>query len=549
MIEYSFYSLLNFFFYSLYGGLACLVRDVPGLLSRQLHIPIEKPTLRKVESERMWVAVESEYGKTAVATVYCSCQTDGDKWLRWNRDIFEVLGEEVAYLRGEGFRVALSGDFNGWVGNIPSQGGIRGNNPRTNSNGQAFLDFLRANQLTHVNGATRGSGRGTTGLCTGVWTRHAWGDATPPSVLDYVVVSDEHMHSVRDMEVDERGVYGGASDHSMIFVRMLDRFLPRPRPEVPRRMGWKVDEETCWTKFKEIVIEKVEGITAAGPGVERLSRCLTEALLSGLERGIGRRVAKSKGPRVFPRRIVKLQRERRVLESRWKSQKVKFAASRSQVPPHSLVQARSRLKEKSDQLELAVATFQRQRRGPLLSLGKAGTRKERVKFWSFVSRKVKKSTDIGSLKNRRTGVVRHEPEEISEEIHEYLKEIFSGRDGPEQPAPVQPVVTPEPEVRDHEYGPTARAPRLPASGHTRHPGDDPSGFLDKEIQLSEVQGVIAALGNTKAPGHDEIVNEALKNAPVQFLVMLTLLYNRVLQQGRVPEAWCRGRLVLVHKRG
>lgn len=531
------------------GGLACLVKDIPGLMSRQLQIPIRKPALGYVSSERLWVAVETEYGKTAVATVYCSCQTTEDRWLTFNQGIFEVLGEEVAYLRGQGFRVALSGDFNSWVGNVPLQGGILGNNVRTNANGKAFLEFLAVNQLTHVNGASRETAQGTHRLCTGVWTRHAWDDRTPPSVLDYIVLSNEHMHSVVDMEVDEGGVCGGASDHSMVFARLLDRFQPRPRPKVARRMGWDVRDETIWSSFKEIVASRVQGLANMGKGVERLSRGLTEALFIGLEKGIGRRLERKKEARVFPGKIVALQKERKSLEKRWKSEKSRFAASSSQVPPDSLVLARCRLKEKTDQLEIAVATFRRKRRGPLLSLGKASTRKGRVQFWSFVNRKVKKSTDIGSLQNKRTGIVKHEPEEISEEIHEYLKEIFSGRDDPEVQEPEEVQTAPEPEIRDHEYGPTTRGPHLPASGHSRHPGDDPGGFLDREIQVQEVQEVIKGLANSKAPGHDEIVNEALKNAPLQFLVMLTLLYNRVKEQGRVPEAWCRGRLVLVHKKG
>lgn len=455
----------------------------------------------------------------------------------------------MAYLRGQGFRTILQGDFNSWVGDDPSRGGIRGNNHRTNRNGGAFQDFLRANQLTHVNGASRETNQGPRRLCSGVWTRHARDETTPPSVLDYVLVSTEHLHSVRDMMVDEGGLFGGASDHSMVFSRVVDKFQPEERPKVPRRMGWDVTEQTDWRGFQEIVECKVQAIVNMGQGVEGLSGSLTGALLAGLEEGIGRRVERTTRARVFPRHIVTLQKERRILERGWKVEKCKFAKSRSQVPPESLLEAKNKLERKSVQLEVAVATFRRQRRGPLLSLGKARTRKGRVQFWSFVNRKVKKSTDIGSIQNKRTGIMRHEPEEVSAEIHQYLKEIFSGTDEPESQVPAVEEVTLEPEVRDHEYGPTARGPRLPASGHGRHPGDDPAGFLDREIQLSEVQAVIGELGSSKAPGHDEIVNEALKHAPLQFVTKLTLLYNRVKAQGKVPEAWCRGRLVLIHKKG
>ena len=46
-----------------------------------------------------------------------------------------------------------------------------------------------------------------------------------------------------------------------------------------------------------------------------------------------------------------------------------------------------------------------------------------------------------------------------------------------------------------------------------------------------------------------MINEALKQAPESFHRHLTMLYNRVKDQSKVPKAWLRGRVVLVHKSG
>ena len=57
-----------------------------------------------------------------------------------------------------------------------------------------------------------------------------------------------------------------------------------------------------------------------------------------------------------------------------------------------------------------------------------------------------------------------------------------------------------------------------------------------------------SLGNGKAAGYDEIINEALKEAPESFIRLLTKLYNIVKSRGRVPRSWNRGRVVLIHKK-
>ena len=61
--------------------------------------------------------------------------------------------------------------------------------------------------------------------------------------------------------------------------------------------------------------------------------------------------------------------------------------------------------------------------------------------------------------------------------------------------------------------------------------------------------MIKLLGDGKAAGHDGIPNEALKNAPVELVRLLVILFNRVKNQGKAPGSWKEGRLVLIHKKG
>ena len=50
-------------------------------------------------------------------------------------------------------------------------------------------------------------------------------------------------------------------------------------------------------------------------------------------------------------------------------------------------------------------------------------------------------------------------------------------------------------------------------------------------------------------GWDNIPNEAIKNAGIPFVLLLTVLFNMIKIEGVLPVGWNRGRMVLIHKRG
>ena len=577
------------------GGLAVFMRKSSNVGFSKYAPKIEDEELQYVASERLWITFQTTNGKTALCTIYLGFQHSDNRHEQWNRGILEVVGHEVRDLRGRGFKILLQGDFNCWVGSSLNSGGIPGNNTLLpNKNGVLFLDFLAVNHLTHVNGAVREEGNWDTRFCKGKWTRHS-SDHSSSTILDYVVISSEHLTSVKEMIVDEEGSFGGHSDHNMCFTSLLDNFVSTRRTNSSSKRGWDFNENTDMSKFRSIVQRELEaaGDANLGPGVNNLSNFLTSALLKGLNEGIGRRKVISGRATLFPRNIALLLKERKKLEGEVKSLKSRFARSRNGAPPPSLAVAKERLAEKSEELEKAKAIFYRQKRKPLLNLSKSRSRVGRKRFWDFVSRRNNKSSDIDSLQDKKTGILKNSPEEISEEVQKYLETIFSSHEavmqessgtqvpevgfgpptaGPatsELPSPIQPQVdhneTPPttagqiPEVcsgpptagsasRDHEYGHKTNA-RLPTDGHGIDPSVNPQGFLNRPFTYAEVSSIINKLKGGKAAGHDEILNEALKEAPESFVHMLTTLFNRVQEQSEVPSAWKRGRVVLIHKKG
>ena len=97
-----------------------------------------------------------------------------------------------------------------------------GNSPVINANGERFLEFLSDTVCRHINGACRVQGQWSTRLTKGLWTRQRGHSS---SIIDYGVVSIEHLYSVKSLLIDDEGKYGGGSDHNWLFLSLEDRFV------------------------------------------------------------------------------------------------------------------------------------------------------------------------------------------------------------------------------------------------------------------------------------------------------------------------------------
>ena len=416
------------------------------------------------------------------------------------------------------------------------------------------------------------------------------------------------MDSVVSMEVDENGRLGGDSDHNMLITKFREKIVYVTRAAVVKQAGWDIKDDQDWTKYKEVVSSELSGKKAKG--VEALSYSIAQAVLKGLEEGVGRRPPPSSSSSVqrFPLHIVRILKERRKLEQEWKKGKSEFA--RSGAPGHSLVVAKTRLKEKTEELERAKCKFYRQKRKPLMKLAMVNSRRARKVFWSHVSRKETVSSEIPYLQDKDTGLLRHDAEGMCDQAYKYFVDIFTGleprvqdestgREGREGTGGAQRIETrggqeevlsgggleeevgqwfSEVQVLGEEVnveiedavdkwitqvGVVETAPGggvevvleenpgkvLRTVDQSKRPETDPSGYLDRDFDPGEVREVLQAMGDNKASGWDSVPNEALKQGPPELVEHLVVLFNRVKEQGVVPEAWKRGRITLIHKKG
>ena len=538
------------------GGLAILTRQKVGVSFRRLRPEIKDSTLAYVNKERLWVTYDSQGGKTAVCCIYMACNDNKENTCAdWNGGIYKVLSNEIFKLRGEGYRIVLQGDFNAWVGSTLEEGGIPGNRRKTNKNGELFLEFLRTNNLVHVNGACRVRGDWSTRITKGLWTRHA-PDYKSSTVIDYVVISAEHLDGVRSMEIDQGGELGGKSDHNMLITKLVDKFVMLGHNKPVMKTGWNIQEDQDWSEFRKVVERELENLPDDDGSEETLSRNLIRVVTKAMDETIGKRIMPSSDKnKKLPKYIVDLLKESKRREKIWKTAKSEFASSSRTTPSESVIVAAQALDDINAEVNEAMSVFSKKKRTNLVKLCRTKTKKAVQTFWSYVSRKVKKTTDISALQSRVTGVLHSEPDEVASEVYKYLKDIFSGveleeiQEREEEAEAGIEGDADEGDVEMEDYRNREEHLKFKSQDSSRTVESDPSGFLDKDFSKEEVRDVLANLGVGKASGWDNIPNEALKEAPPGLLTKLMILYNRVKNKGKVPSAWKRGRLVLIHKKG
>ena len=82
----------------------------------------------------------------------------------------------------------------------------------------------------------------------GLWT---WQKGGYSSVIDYGVISTEHLNSVVSMEIDVRGENGTNSDHNWIFLTLSDKFIQQSRSSNHpiKKDSWNIAEDQDWTNY------------------------------------------------------------------------------------------------------------------------------------------------------------------------------------------------------------------------------------------------------------------------------------------------------------
>ena len=492
------------------GGILVYARQTGGVRYREKKFKIRKKGNKHVQNERVWMVTKSGNSKWACGFVYIAQQKRNDEFGQWNDSIYEVLGEEVLKLKNEGYKIYLAGDFNGWVG--AGRGGFPGNDARINRNGERLIGFLESHGMRMLNG---------TACCTGLFSRHGHNSAT---LLDYVCVLDEDQKLVKRVVVDEHGKYGGDSDHVYVIstVNMGGGMDPPGRAQPTNTVVWDFNQGTDWESFrgsmdKSMRLVKEEDMEE----VDVFGEKMAEGARKALEEVVGRRnPGIGKKPKVYPSKVRDVMEARRLATMAWRRAVVALV---KEPTASNREDAKRRETEKSDldvRLEALLATFWQMKRSEVLKELSVKSVKATKKFWRYVVDRNRKPSCFTQVENVDTGEMVSEPQQVKEQVEKFLKTLFLG-----------------------EFGQCEEQEEYPEQDDEQA-GDEE---LEKQFTVEELLSNIKEMKNDKAMGVDNIPAEALKNGSRMFVERLAGLFNKILRDGRVPEVWKTGRVVMVHK--
>ena len=534
------------------GGIAMYTKLSDGILFKQYKPDIPDLERAFVNSERMWITVESQTSKTAICGLYIGCQYSDDRHGLWNEAIYETIQNEAFTLRSKGYRVMYLGDFNGHVGCVPEAGGIPGNTASVNPNGQRLLNFITNTDSVNINSMCRLPGNWNTRVCEGLWTRQRGGFS---SVIDYALISREHTNTVVSMFIDDKGSLGGGSDHNWILLDITDRFVARKRVTnlAFKKDRWNITEDQDWSAFKAHVTASVPGIKNVD--VNSLASSVTGSILRALQDTIGLKKSSCvKRPRLLPPHILHEIRVRDQLEAKWKS----LNSINPNIGSPLVAEAENLFNLQHAKVAELLHQSRTAKRSRILQDCSGSSVKARRNFWSHISPSKKQSSDISAVIDPTSGAVKCNLDEITNAVQDYLLDIYQGSYDRIPPSVTVPAhndhsynvkqQTVSGTMPDHAYS-LDPSPSLPTLDSEASLETNPGSWINREISSSEVAAVLQSLKNGKAYGWDRIPNEALKNLPDSMIDKVTLLFNKIKSAGVMPKGWNNGRVTLVHKRG
>ena len=530
------------------GGIVVYSRVTQGMKVERLSPVIVSKENYFVDKERVWLLASTTTSKTAVCIAYFGCQYPDNRYEVWNQSMYDVISREVFEFEAMNYRVVVLADFNGHIGSAAGVG-IPGNKHTINRNGSMLLSFSLASNMKILNRDCRTEGDVTTRLSKGLWT---WMRAGKTSVIDYALISANHISSVLSMDIDDGGVWGGGSDHNWIFVALKDKisrlYIPKKK-KVPK-ISWDIKEDQDWSSYKRSLNLQVSSIDKTT--VSSFANSLLSVLYTAAKETIG--VKSSTGepkPCTYPQEIVIELATKRRLERLWKTAQALFSSTHppgTAVPPSILVKEKDYLDQKLHVSNL-IAQFRSEKRKEEVDLCTGDTAKSKKRFWSHVtSKKVKGSSDIPAVRSPVSGELKTDPKEIIAETETHLKSLFHGSFANILPESYERENFSAPHQKEHSYSSKSTQVLKCSGAGSGLVHDDPSGFLDADISYSEIQDMIGQLDSGKASGLDGLPNEFLKALPLYYKSLLREPFNMVKESGVLPKGWNSGRLVLIHKK-
>ena len=440
------------------------------------------------DAEIAWIRLKTCQGKVHIGGYYG--KQEGEKKDKVEHE-YSQLNTQIIRLKKEG-NVVLVGDFNA---KLP----VRTHNitQQVSRNGRILQRTIDTTGLEPVN----------TEAQFAKWTRVNRNNQNEKSIIDYLLTDGNMRKDLTEVSVDEEGNHRPRGKNETDHNTIIAKFKIQARKNPPRLTTWNIDNQTDWKKYNR----QIETIPATGNYQE---------LIAGMKEALNI-VAKKK----------KSQNKKRLLspEANFQRKIMKHAKKLFEF------ECKSNGTEKRERYEAYISARQK--------LERLIEAHQKTRATETANKLIKeggvRSTYFWRLRNKLTGTKQpeyelvteegtkiYDPDAAKEEIAKYYEQLYCPRPGIEGYENWTRTITKDYEDVRRKMTETPRA---------------------TTITKKELNEAIKRTKDNKAPGPDDIPNEAIKNMNHRNREKLRKALNNIMWTGNIPQDWTGSYITRLYK--
>ena len=494
------------------GGMCAIMKD-----GKRLLVWEGLNTEDWMDSERIWIM--DELNKVAACGVYMrpNGPRNGVNYQK-NKELFDQLSLEMLDRRRNGYECIIMGDFNAHV-SVGDRFYFNSYPHVENMNGELLNEFAESLDLYCLNGLQ------WNGKTESKYTyQRDLGVHYNASIVDYMMTDMGTMNRVRNAEVSDSEIESVSSDHSALMLTLCG--VPRRTTVQPvAKRNMKVRN---WEKYTDVMRKRNTGNV-----MERLRRMNIQERHDEIVRMMRTTVTSMcanstlNGAR---NTRVKVGSDGRNYRSyrQWMRTEMNKGVSMDQMR-----EKRSEINKKYKIYRLGVLTKELQRKAKIRRMLKAKGTEAAKLFWKYVpTTKTRVESKLQCLMKGDTKVFGLQ--ERIEVIEEHFQNKFYTQD-------VSRIVQTLDEYVEEE---NMDLEMLNGRGLT----DEQKAIMSRPIERNEVEVVLKSLKEDRASGLDNVTPGMLKHADESTVILLTELFNEILESGSIPADWKAGNVKLILKR-
>ena len=412
---------------------------------------------------------------------------------------YNQLSNQIQKLKQTG-EIILTGDFNAK---------LKINNKKVNQNqsrnGRLLQNLINQHNLTPI----------STKANQGQWTRINRKNPNQKSIIDYIIISDSLNKYIKDIIIDEEGIYrikgNNDSDHNTILLKLN---LPLQRNQ-EKKTKWKTDDPLEWEQFNKLIQETAKNNPPQN--YEQFTNLINHTLKKTITEEV---IWITRNKPREARNIVDLRKQKKKAKAKYK-QALKKPIKNNQTKTTLLeeyIKTRSDLKE---QIQTNIEEFNTKNINQIIKQG--GTQSKN--FW-------KTRKQITTPKTTKYNLITEENEEITKPevamnyIADYYENLYQARES-----------TPEYTQQTEKINNIIKTIENNMNNKPK----------PEEFTINELNQVIQKLKRNKSPGPDKIPNELFIEANQQTRLIYLEMFNQTLREEKIPKQWQHGSIITIYK--